>query len=41
MITLSSPAYSKTSEQVLETIENQYLKQNRKIEIDATISLKK
>lgn len=41
MITLSSPAYSKTSEQVLETIENQYLKQNRKIEIDATISLQK
>ncbi len=41
MITLSSPAYSKTSEQVLKTIENQYLKQKKKVEIDATISLKK
>ena len=41
MITLSSPAYSKTGEQVLETIENQYLKQKKKIEIDAAISLKK
>lgn len=41
MITLSSPAYSKTSEQVLETIEDRYLKQKKKIEIDATISLKK
>ena len=41
MITLSSPAYSKTSEQVLETIENRYLKQKKKIEMDATISLKK
>lgn len=41
MITLSSPAYSKTSEQVLETIEDRYLKQKKKIEIDAAISLKK
>lgn len=41
MITLSSPAYSKTNEQVLESIENQYLKQKKKVEIDATISLKK
>ncbi len=41
MITLSSPAYSKTSEEVLETIEDRYLKQKKKIEIDATISLKK
>lgn len=41
MITLSSPAYSKTNERVLETIENRYLKQKKKIEIDATISLKK
>ena len=41
MITLSSPAYSKTSDQVLETIENRFLKQKKKIEIDAAISLKK
>ena len=41
MITLSSPAYLRTSDQVLDTIENQYLNQKKKIEIDATISLKK
>ena len=41
MITLSSPAYSKTSDQVLKTIEDRYLKQKKKIEIDAVISLKK
>ncbi len=41
MITLSSPSYSKTSDRILETIENQYLSQKKKIEIDATISLKK